>query len=83
MILQLIIRKPDQELSQAILVGTRHSEEACIEAIKLLLEDKITISIANLCFGFYPEGFVIEGVAYGQPEEEPIDAYDLELKVLH
>jgi hypothetical protein len=83
MILQLIIRKPDQELSEAILVGCRQSEQVCIESIKLLLDDKITPAIAKLCFSFFPEGFVIEGVAYGEVEEEPIDAYDLDLKVLH
>jgi hypothetical protein len=83
MILQLIVRRPDEELEQALLLGLRHSEEVCIETIKLLLADRLTISVANLCFRFFPEGFVIEGVAYGEIEEEPIDAYDLDLKVLH
>jgi hypothetical protein len=83
MILQLMIRRPDQEVDQAIIVGVRHSREACLEAIALLLDDKITPSVAKLCFEFFPEGFIIEGVAYGEIDEEPIDAQDLYLKVLH
>jgi hypothetical protein len=83
MILQLMIRRPDETLDRCILVGVNHSEAVCIETIKLLLDDKITHSVAKLGFSFYPEGFFIEGVAYGVVDEEPIDAYDLYLKVLH
>jgi len=83
MILQLMIRSPEDDLSLAILVGLRKSEQSCLDTIKLLMEDKVTAEITRLCFGFFPEGFVIEGVAYGEIEEEPIDAYDLNLKVFH
>ena len=78
-----MIRRPDQALEQSILVGIQSSEQKCIDTIKLLLDDKLTVEVAKLCFRFFPEGFVIEGVAYGPIEEEPIDAYDLDLKVLH
>jgi len=83
MILQLMIRRPDEELEQSIVVGLYQSEQTCIYSIKSLLDDKVTKPIANLCFSFLPEGFVIEGVAYGLVGEEPLDAYDLYLKVLH
>ena len=83
MILQLMIKRPDADLSQSILVGIRHSKQTCLELIKMLMEDKVNKEIASLGFSFFPEGFTIEGVAYGEIEEEPIDAYDLNLKVLH
>lgn len=78
-----MIRRPDETLEQCIIVGVHHSEAVCLETIKLLLNDQVTTSVAKLGFSFYPEGFFIEGVAYGVVDEEPIDAYDLDLKVLH
>lgn len=83
MILQLMIRKPDEDLENSIIVGVLHSKEVCLELIKSLMEDIIPSSIAKLCFSFYPSGFIIEGVAYGEVEEDPIEAFDLYLKVLH
>lgn len=83
MILQLMIRRPDEELEQSILVGLQQSEENCVKSTVSLFNNQLTPEIAKLCFKFLPEGFIIEGVAYGTIDEEPKEAHDLFIKVLH
>lgn len=83
MILQLMIRRPDEELKDSTVIGINLTERDCVDSIALLLKDKVSKKIATSCFSYYPSGFFIEGVAYGELEQEPIDAYDLELRVLH
>lgn len=77
-----MIRQPDLPLEQSLLVGIFRTEQQCLEDIDSLVHDKVPPVVYRACSKFYPTGFVIEGVAYGELEEEPIDAYDLDVKVL-
>lgn len=84
MIFQILARSPDVELSGSLIIvlnlTTKESEEACISLISDVVPPKIT----KACLKVFPAGFVIEGVAYGEDEEEDFtDAYDLFIKVLH
>jgi len=82
MILQLMIRQPDLPIEQSLLVGVFRTEQQCIEDIKSLMSDEVPPVLYRACSRFYPTGFIIEGVAYGELEEEPLDTYDLYVKVL-
>lgn len=84
MILQLIIRLPNEQLDESILVGTFLTKTTCEKHCQSLLNGAIPSDLKKLGLRQYPQGYYIEGVFYGEWEdEEPIDAYDLYLKVLH
>jgi len=84
MIFQTLIRIPDKTIEEGgFLFGFRCSEDEavgyCVDLLNDIVPPKITLSGLKI----FPSGFVIEGVAYGIEEDEPIDAYDFDLKVLH
>jgi hypothetical protein len=83
MILQLMIRRPDEELSESLIVGISMSKPRCLETVNSLLEGVLTTEVVSICFSVFPEGCFLEGVAYGELDEDPLDSYDLHLKVLH
>jgi hypothetical protein len=83
MIFQTLIRSPDTGLNQALLLGLRLSEDDCVAYCVELMNDKVPPRIISLGFKAFPSGFVIEGVAYGPEDDDVIDAYDFDLRVLH
>jgi hypothetical protein len=83
MIFQILIRSPDAGLNEGVLLGLRASEEDCVEYCVYLLSDKVPAKLVSLGLKAFPAGFVIEGVAYGPDDDDVIDAYDFDLKVLH
>ena len=83
MILQLIVRLPDEQLDESVLVGTTLTRSTCEDYCASLVNGTVPDKLKKLGLKQYPQGYYIEGVFYGDWEEEPVDAYDLYLKVLH
>jgi len=83
MILQLMIRRPDKDLEESLLISFRKTEEDCKSYCLTLQEGFVPLELLKVCLHFLPCGFYLEGVAYGEDEDDILFGLDLELKVLH
>jgi len=83
MILQLMIRQPDEELDDCYYFGIHLTKSQCEEYCSQLQAGVVPKRILLIGLSICPYGYIIEAVAYGAEDEEPLAAYDLTLKVLN